>query len=333
MKRIFGTLPTGEKIYAYTIKGNNTEAEIMTYGATILKLDAFGTDIVGGFNNFEAYIENKGCLGMTVGRVANRIKDAKFVIDGKEYNVTKNNNGNCLHGGVGFGHRVWEVKDVFENSVTFAYTSPDGEDGFPAELKAEVTYSLEDDSLIIDYKATPNGTTPISMTNHAYFNLDGFGGDIMNHTLKVFADEITEVDDKLIPTGNHPKVEGTRFDLRGGRVLGEVLDGEIYDHNFVLCPNIYSKFKNKTVALCAELENKNLRMSVYTDQPGIQIYSAHGLGSGSDFKGGIKQVKYGAICLEAQTEPNSVNLGVGVYKNGETYTQTTVYKIERKVKK
>lgn len=330
MKRLFGTLPTGEKIYAYTIKGDNTEAEIMTYGATILKLNACGVDIVGGFNDFEAYIENKGCLGMTVGRVANRIKGAKFVIDGKEYNVTKNNNGNCLHGGVGFGHKVWDVKDIFENSVTFTYTSPDGEDGFPSELRTEVTYSLEKDALIIDYKATPDGTTPISMTNHAYFNLDGFGGDIMNHTLKVFADSITEVDDYLIPTGNRLSVENTRFDLREGKLLEDVLKGEIYDHNFILCPNIYVKFKNKSVGLCAILENNNLKMSVYTDQPGLQIYSAHGLGCGADFKGGIKQVKYGAICLEAQTEPNSVNIGVGIYKKGETYTQTTVYKIERK---
>lgn len=155
---------------------------------------------------------------------------------------------------------MWEVKEHLENSVTFTYTSPDGEDGFPSELVAEVTYSLEGDALVIDYKATPNGTTPISMTNHAYFNLDGFGKDIMNHTIKVFADSITEVDDYLIPTGNRPSVQNTRFDLRGG----------------------------------------------------------------------IKQVKYGAICLEAQTEPNSVNLGIDIYKNGETYTQTTVYKIERK---
>lgn len=330
MNRLFGTLPTGEKIYAYTIKSDNTEAEIMTYGATILKLDTFGVDIVGGFDKFESYIENKGSLGMTVGRVANRIKDAKLVIDGKEYNLTKNNNGNCLHGGVGFGHRVWEVKEHLENSVTFTYTSPDGEDGFPSELVAEVTYSLEGDALVIDYKATPNGTTPISMTNHAYFNLDGFGKDIMNHTLKVFADSITEVDDYLIPTGNRPSVQNTRFDLRGGRRLEDVLNGEIYDHNFILCPDIYAEFKNKNIGLCAVLENANLKMSVYTDQPGLQIYSAHGLGAGADFKGGIKQVKYGAICLEAQTEPNSVNLGIGIYKKGETYTQTTVYKIERK---
>lgn len=333
MKRLFGTLPTGEKIYAYTIKGNNTEAEIMTYGATLLKLDAFGVDIVGGFNGFDAYIENKGCLGMTVGRVANRIKNASFVIDGKKYHVTKNERENCLHGGVGFGHRVWNVKSLSENSVTFSYVSADGEDGFPAELTADVTYSLKDDALIIDYKAVPNGTTPISMTNHAYFNLDGFGGDIKNHTLKIWADTYTEVDGELIPTGNHPSVSGTRFDLREAKLLADGLKDGIYDHNFVLCPGIYSEFEGNKLGLCAELENECLKMSVYTDQPGLQVYSAHGLGNGADFKGGIKQVKYGAICLEAQTEPNSVNGGVGIYRKGETYRQTTVYKVERRDKK
>ena len=159
--------------------------------------------------------------GAIVGRVANRIENARFEIDGKIYLLADNDNGNCLHGGVGFQHRLWKVVNYTENSITLSYLSPDGEDGFPANLQIDVSYTLKDAAIIISYTATPDGKTPIALTNHAFFNLDGFGGDITEHTVQIWADSYSEVNDKLIPTGNHPNVIGTPLDLRLSKKVGE----------------------------------------------------------------------------------------------------------------
>ncbi len=330
MKRLFGELDSGEKIYAYKIANESIQAEIMNYGATVLWMRAFGVDVVSGFDSFEPYIKNPENLGVTVGRVANRIKDGILKIDGKEYVLPQNNLGNCLHGGSGFAHKVWSVKAVSEHSITLSYTSPDGEDGFPAKLVSDVTYTVDRTALKIKYAAIPDGKTSVALTNHAYFNLDGFGGDIKEHTLRIWANNYTEVDKTLIPTGNHPAVEGTRFDLRQARRIGDGLADGDYDHNFILAPEYYAEFDGQRLALAAEYENRSLKLSVYTDQPGIQVYSGNGLGDGEPFRGGVKQVKYGAICLETQIEPNAVNHGIGVYSAGEKYTHTCVYKIDRK---
>ena len=178
-KRLFGKLPNGEDVYIYRLTDGTATAEIMEYGAAIVSLCPFGdVDVVGGFDTLEAYTQDTSNQGAIVGRVANRIENARFEIDGKVYLLADNDNGNCLHGGVGFQHRLWKVVDYTENSITLSYFSPDGEDGFPCNLSVEVTYTLKNNSIIISYKAVPDGATPIALTNHAFFNLDGFGGDI-----------------------------------------------------------------------------------------------------------------------------------------------------------
>lgn len=332
-KRLFGRLPSYENVYIYRLTDGTATAEIMEYGAAIVSLCPFGdVDVVGGFDTLEAYTQDTSNQGAIVGRVANRIENARFEIDGKVYLLADNDNGNCLHGGVGFQHRLWKVVNYTENSITLSYFSPDGEDGFPSNLSVEVTYTLKNNSIIISYKAVPDGTTPIALTNHAFFNLDGFGGDIKEHTVQISADSYSEVNDKLIPTGNHPNVIGTPLDLRLPKKVDEdfspAFDG--YDHNMILFPKFHKEFNNKKIGLAARVENQKMIMQVYTDQPGLQFYTGNFLGNGPDFKGGILQIRQGALCLEAQTEPNCINHGEGIYEKGQVYKQLTVYEFINK---
>ena len=192
-------------------------------------------------------------------------------------------------------------------------------------------YSVENGALIIEYVAVPKAKTPISLTNHSYFNLDGFGGDIKSHKAIIYAENYSEVNERLIPTGEHPSVFGTRFDFTEPHEIGERIGGDFigYDHNFILKPKTTKVFAEREIALAAEVFGKSLVMKTYTDQPGIQLYIGNFLGEGPNFKGGIKQIRHGAFCIEAQTEPNSVNHGIGIYDAGEVYTQTTVYEIEK----
>ena len=332
-KRLFGKLPNGEDVYIYRLTDGTATAEIMEYGAAIVSLCPFGElDVVGGFDTLEAYTQDTSNQGAIVGRVANRIENARFEIDGKVYLLADNDNGNCLHGGVGFQHRLWKVTNYTENSITLYYLSPDGEDGFPSNLSVEVTYKLENHSIIISYKAVPDGDTPIALTNHAFFNLDGLGGDIKEHTVQIWADSYSEVNDKLIPTGNHPNVIGTPLDLRLPKKVGEdfspAFDG--YDHNMILFPKFHKEFNNKKIGLAARVENQKMIMQVYTDQPGLQFYTGNFLGNGPDFKGSIPQIRQGALCLEAQTEPNCINHGEGIYEKDQVYKQLTVYEFINK---
>ena len=332
-KRLFGKLPNGEDVYIYRLTDGTATAEIMEYGAAIVSLCPFGdVDVVGGFDTLEAYTQDTSNQGAIVGRVANRIENARFEIDGKVYLLADNDNGNCLHGGVGFQNRLWKVVDYTENSITLTYLSPDGEDGFPANLQIDVSYTLKDAAIIISYTATPDGKTPIALTNHAFFNLDGFGGDIKEHTVQIWADSYSEVNDKLIPTGNHPNVIGTPLDLRLPKKVGEdfspAFDG--YDHNMILFPKFHKEFNNKKIGLAARVENQKMIMQVYTDQPGLQFYTGNFLGNGPDFKGNIPQIRQGALCLEAQTEPNCINHGEGIYEKDQVYKQLTVYEFINK---
>ena len=332
MKRLFAELETGEKVFSYTIKGNNTEAEILDYGATLLTLYFYGADVICGYESMDDYLINIGNHGGIIGRVANRIENATITVEGKEYKLTADKHGHCLHGGTVFNHVFWKVKEHTPSSITLTYVSHDGEAGFPGNLFTEVSYSFDGDALVIDYKAMADDTTPIALTNHAYFNLDGIGGDVREHTLKIFADSYTETDRAHIPTGNHPSVAGTVFDFREARKIGDGLTDGFggYDHNFILCPETFAEFAKKELGLAAVLENNITRLSVYTDQPGLQIYTANHFTEKYVFKGGVHSVKHGAVCLETQTEPNAASRGEIFYAPGEIYTHTSAYKFERK---
>lgn len=330
-KKFFGKTQNGSDAYTYILKNELAEVTVSDYGATVISFVYGGVDIVGGFDELSTYLNDDSHQGAIIGRVANRIAGARFTMDGKEYTLPKNNGENCLHGGVGFDFRLWTVKEHDDGHIVLEYVAADGEEGFPAELRTEVCYTLSGGDLIIDYKATPSAKTPISLTNHAYFNLNGFGGDVLTHKLTMFAGSYTEVASDLIPTGVRPEVKGTPFDFLTPHTIGERIadiDGG-YDHNFILSPTEFKGYFGKDLGLAAIVEGDALRMRVYTDQPGVQLYTGNFLGSGADFKGGVKQVKHGALCLEAQAEPNSVNHGIGFYDVNEVYTQTTVYSVEK----
>ena len=329
-KRLFGKLSDGRSITLYTLNSGDAVCEVMDYGATIVSYRPFGKrDIIGGYDILSSYEQDGSNQGATIGRVANRIEDAEFTMDGAIYMLPANNNGNCLHGGIGFKRKIWDVLEEGDDTILLSCFSPDGDDGFPSDLCTKVRFTLTGEALIISYEAIPGGKTPIALTNHSYFNLDGFGGDVKDHLIKIYASNYTEVDERLIPTGNRPSVEGTPFDLREFKKIGRNFSDDFsgYDHNFILCPKIYKEFDKKKIGLAAVARNSDTEMRVYTDQPGIQLYTANFLGGEPDFRGGVKRIKHGAFCLEAQTEPNCVKHGEGFYDIGEVYTQTTVYEV------
>ena len=325
-KTFFGFLNTGAPVFKFTIKNADTEATIMTYGATLTELKISGQDVLCGYDTLDAYIEDDSHQGGIIGRVATRIKNAEITVDGRLYRLTKNDGENCLHGGNGFDRQVWNVADFCDTGITLTYFSKDFEEGFPSAVEAKVKYSIDEKgALKIDYFAVPDGKTPISMTNHAYFNLNKIGTDVLTHKAQIFADWYTEVDETLIPTGRRPAVEGTALDFRVAKAIGEDIEsvGMGYDHNFILSGN---GERYDSLPLAARIWGDDVMMSVYTDQDGIQFYTGNFLCGKPNFKGEAKRIKHGAFCIEAQTEPGRAR----IYSAGEQYRQTTIYKLEKR---
>ena len=331
MKReIFGYTKSGEKIEIVSLNNEVAELKVMTRGATIVSFKPYGVDVIGGYDRIEDYETDAGSYqGATVGRVANRIEGAQFTLDGAIYMLTSNDGENTLHGGIGFNYKNWKIEELDDESVTMSYYSADGEEGFPSGLSVKVKFTLSGSAVIIKYEAIPDGKTPIALTNHSYFNLDGFGGLIDDHVATIYADRYTAVGNSLIPTGERPYVEGGAYDFRSpkkiGKEFGVSVDG--YDHNFIICPELCPHSEAFDLPLIASVTNHKLVLNVYTDQPGVQFYTGNFLIGGPDFRGGAKKIKHGAFCLEAQTEPNCINHGIGFYDAGEVYRQTTVYEV------
>lgn len=330
-KEPFGYDKSGNAVNIYTLENKTCTLRVMDRGASAVAFTVYGVDIIGGFDSLDSYFADDSHQGGTIGRVANRVSGASFTMDGNIYHLPANDGANCLHGGEGFDKRMWDVKAITDESIVFSYLSGDGEEGFPGELATEVSYTLSGTDLIIDYKAIPSNKTPVCLTNHSYFNLNGFGGDIKSHKLVIYADKYTDVDANLIPNGNRPSVKGTVFDFTEEHTIGERLSSSFdgYDHNYVLNMSEYREYLGKKLGLCATVSADNLKMNVYTDQPCVQFYIGNFLGNGPDFKGGIKQIKHGAFCLETQTEPNCINHGEAFYDKGEIYTHTTVYSVDK----
>lgn len=346
----FGRLDSGEQVDVYTLKNSaGVTAKVMTYGATLTELhvpDRKGqsANVVLGFDNLDDFTKKSPYFGATVGRFANRIAGARFSLDGIEYKLAANNGPNTLHGGLkGLDKKVWQATPVEGPdgpAVKFTYESPDMEEGFPGNLKLEVTYTLTSRSvaatsekgprsdLIISYKASTDKATPINLTNHAYFNLDGAGnGDILNHELTINADTYTPVNDDLIPTGEIVPVKGTVMDFtsphRIGERIAQVKGG--YDHNYVVRPG---KSENALVlAAIARGPKSGRTLEVWTTEPGVQFYSGNFLdGTAVGIAGPYK--KHYGFTLETQHFPDSIhhdNFPDVVLKPGETYTQTTIY--------
>lgn len=341
----FGTTSAGEVVHKYTLTNKNgMEIALLTRGATLSEVhvpDKNGNmaDVVFGFDTIEEYEGEKyQYFGCTTGRVANRIAKGKFKVEGKEYSVAINNEPNALHGGVkrSLDKVVWKATPFLEmqNSapgVAFFYRSPDGEEGYPGTLAITVNYLLtQKNEIRISYKATTSKTTPVNLTNHAYFNLAGAGSDtILDHVLQINADSYTPTDDTLIPTGEIKSVAGTPLDFRKPHRIGDRIEPLTktaaigYDHNFVL------NNQDGDLAVAAILKDpKSGRvLTVSTTEPGIQFYSGNFL-FGQTGKGGKAYKHRSGLCLETQHYPDSVNqpdFPNTILKSGEFYKHTCIY--------
>lgn len=328
-KQLFGTLDDGRGVYAYTLENQNLSVSILNYGGIIQSFSHKGTDIICGFDTIEDYIRDTSYQGALVGRFANRIKDGIFKIGGKTYVLAKNDKGkNHLHGGKkGFNRNIWDVAHDGD-SLILTYTSPDGEEGYPGTLNVRVTYTLREDGLSIRYEAESDADTYVNLTNHSYFNLCGAqSGDILSHELMLCADRVTEVDGELIPTGRQLPVAGTPFDFNTTKTVGrDIAAVSGYDHNYMLCGDKSELYAGRYLRTAAVLSSCGRSLTVLTDKPCIQLYTANFPGA-VPLKGGVAQIPHFALCLETQFEPNGPAHGDCLLRRGEKYDYMTVFKV------
>ena len=341
----WGKTKNGEPVKMFTLKNSKgMTAKVITYGATLQSLTAPDrngkfADVVFGFDKISDYETLNDYYGAIVGRYGNRIANGTFSIDGKEYKLTINNGPNSLHGGlVGFDQKVWKAEASKNNdsaSVKLTIVSPDGDQGYPGNLTASVTYTLNNQNeLIINYSAESDKPTVANLTNHSYFNLYGAGnGNILNHEVTINADKFTPVDETLIPTGELKDVENTPVDFRKPKPVGSRIDksdeqlkfGGGYDHNFVL-----NKKSPNEMTLAARVYEpiSGRKMLIYTTEPGLQFYSGNFL-KGTKGKGGKEyEYRYG-MCFETQHFPDSPNqkdFPSTLLKPGTVYHSTTIFK-------
>lgn len=345
----FGRLTDGREAHLYTLRNaSGLEANISDYGGILVRLlvpDRAGklADVVLGYNSVEAYQKQSPYFGALIGRVGNRIAGGKFTLDGKTYTLATNNSpagiACTLHGGrVGFDKVLWTAERITQSgrpALRLRYTSKDGEEGFPGELKVEVVYSLTtDEGLRIDYTATTDRATPLNLTNHSYFNLKGEGeGTILDHEVTIHATRFTPVDAGLIPTGELAPVAGTPLDFTAAHRIGERIEASHqqlayargYDHNFVL-----DAASGKLALAASVYEPANGRMlEVLTTEPGLQFYSGNFLDGKLTGKSSKPYVFRGAFCVETQHFPDSIHqpsFPSAVLRPDKTFRSTSVYR-------
>lgn len=337
----FGELPDGENAEIYTLRNSAMELRVMSFGARVVSLQtrdregALG-DIVLGYNTLEEYVaDNKTYLGVIAGRYANRLARGRFTLDGKVYQVEVNDGPNTLHGGDGFDRRNWTGREI-ENGVEFSLISPDGEKGFPGTVTARVRYTLEGDTVSIEYHATTDKPTIINLTNHAYFNLAGEGnGTVLDHEVTIKADRYTPVDATLIPTGELAPAAGTPFDFTQPHAIGARIDAGDeqlklalgYDHNYVL-RGASGTLRRAARVGCAR---SGRMLEVQTTEPGVQFYSGNHLDGSFTGKSGVPYTKRTGFCLETQHFPDSPNhpeFPSTVLRPGETFDSMTTWTFE-----
>jgi aldose 1-epimerase len=328
-----------KKVYLFTLTNTKgTEVKITNYGGIVtsfLTADKAGSksNIVIGFDSLNNYLQMPGYFGALIGRYGNRIGNAKFMLDGKEYKLAANNGKNTLHGGLkGFDKVVWDatVKNDSLPSLTLNYVSKDGEEGYPGNLKVTVHYTLtKDNELKIVYDAETDKATPVNLTNHSYFNLSGdVSNTILNHIIMIDADNFTPVDSTLIPTGEIKEVQGTAFDFTTLKAIGKDMNSVKggYDHNWVL--NKLDTSLRKVAVVSDSASGRSLE--VYTTEPGLQFYTGNFLDGKFTNRDGKAINQHTALCLETQHFPDSPNkpgFPSTILKPGEKYHSVTVYKV------
>ena len=358
----FDSTFNGKKTELVVLKNlKGMEVCLTNYGGRVVSIsvpdkDGKPTDVVLGYDNIAQYadtLNSPSDYGSSVGRYANRIKDSKITVAGKEYKLRANDNENCLHGGgnAGWMNKIYDIQEKTDSSVTFAITSPDGDNGFPGTVKATATYVVRyDNTLDITFEATTDKETVINMTNHSYFNLNGdLSQKGENQIMYVNADKFTPSDEKYIPTGEIKDVTGTTKDLRKAHALSQgiknfsddkVKNATGYDHNW--CLNTYKDGKgdDKTVAASLYSPKTGILLEVFTNEPGIQVYTGNFQGTGIPGKHGVKYPKHVSVCFESQKYPDSPTkfaaktpgweISNPYLKPGEKYNSHLVYKFSVK---
>ena len=341
----------GTQLYTLT-NTNGMEVCITNFGGRVVSImvpdrDGNKQDVVLGFDNVATFMDkvnHPSDFGAAIGRYANRIAQGKIIVDGQEIQLPKNNFGHCLHGGPdGWQYKVYEAVEASNNALKLKIVSPDGDMNFPGEVTAVVTYTLtEDNSLDIRYEATTTAPTVINMTNHSYFNLNGDPAQpITNHELYVNADTYTPVDATFMTTGEIAPVEGTPMDFREAHAVGQdiknfefeqIKNGNGFDHNW--CLNTTGDDTQVAASIYSPVTG--ILMEVFTDEPGIQVYSGNFLDGTAVGKKGITYNQHAAICLETQKYPDTPNKSnlegwpSASLNPGETYTSHCAYKFSVK---
>lgn len=319
------------------------EVSLLTLGATIQSFLFDGKDIVLGFDCAADYFSSGAYIGATVGRVCNRTADGTFHLNGKPYQLCCNEVDRHvhLHGGrIGFDKKIWEcyiIDDGEEPQVAFEMESMDGEEGYPGRLKVRLVYTLTtDNTLILDYIADSDADTPLNLTNHVYFNLNGCDGEnVKNNQLRIAAQEYTPVTERLVPTGEYASVAGTCIDFREFKAIGDALLGEDacmeytggVDHNFVLAHGR----RELSEAAVAFSPVTGIRVTCCTDLPGLQVYTGNFLEENGG-KYGLKWGKHQGFCLETQFFANSVNeprFPSIILKKGDVFVSRTTYHVDK----
>jgi len=338
----FGKTTDGKNVQLYTLTNSTgMQLALATYGGTVVQLlapDRTGKlgDVALGFGAIEPYFKSTTYFGAIIGRYANRIGKGRFTLDGRKYQLAKNNGANTLHGGVkGFDKQLWTAEVLSQNppAIRFSRLSPNGEEHFPGNLTVAVTYTLtNNDEIRIQYVAQTDKPTIINLTNHTYFNLAGAGnGTVLGQQVRIHATQYTPVDATLIPTGKIANVAGTPLDLRKWTVIGDKIQAVGgnpvgFDHNYVLkaspslCPTLAAEVWDPV---------SGRQLKVYTNQPGIQFYTGNFLDGTLKGKGGKIYYQHDGFCLETQhypDSPNHANFPPTVLRPGETFKSTTIYK-------
>lgn len=315
-RALFGRMPDGTPVEVVTLRAGQAEARVITFGAALQSLiipdrDGHRDDIVLGHDTLDGYLAHRKNFGATIGRVANRIANGRFILGGKTYQLPQNNGPNTLHGGPeGFDRKNWQIEEVDGTSVTLSLNSPDGDQGFPGALSVRTRYALgtsaQGHTLQITYEGTTDAPTPLAMTHHSYFALAGHSAlsdrpaSALDYELTVPAGRYLPTDAHQIPIGPEP-VGATPFDFRSGRrcataIRAGALDG--YDHCLCL---------DEGKAVLTDLQTGR-RMTLTTDQMGLQVYTSNAFDGAIEGKAGYLYQKYDAICLEPQAWPNAVNM-------------------------
>ncbi|MBD0254299.1 MAG: galactose mutarotase [Cytophagales bacterium] len=343
-RETFGTMPDGREVHLFTLRnGTGMAVQVTNYGGYLVSWTA--PDRRGNFENitlglpaFADYLKGTPALGPVIGRYANRIAGGTFTLDGKSYQLSTNGSGNHIHGGkAGFDKKLWTATplDGAAPALKLAYTSPDGEEGYPGTLAVEVTYTLQrDNALRIDYRATTDRPTVVNLTNHTYFNLSGMKRDILGHVLTLRADRFLPTDKAQLPTGERQPVAGTPLDFTQPTPIGARIDdtthtqiryGMGYDHCWVLAdgPGLL-----RLAAAVYEPESGRL-LEVSTTEPGVQLYTGNHLNGKLRGREGVVYTRRFGLCLETQHFPDSPNhpdFPTTTLRPGQTFRSTTVYK-------